>query len=310
MRAPRAGGAAAPRRMPSTSTIPQGTYDPVLGASYTQIAREGLGFQKSQNGGRACREPGEVIERLSSLRVGRSRRQDQEQSFFDGIDTSLAGIADAGERRRRGVPDGRRCARSTQRWKRRLRSSRAPHPEACAPGAGRGPQGDDGVDRRGAARADSADESKYDIRHELEIKRAQFNNALAQALGLTVSATVAPLAEPDGGGRGNAFMVRRSRNVRASPSPGETFGVRVHAVSQAPSGLKLERLSCRDPMGSAPIGGSSRRAAPPPGELAANKPAEHEVQRYGPGRTRTSRDLTSRGPISSSRITTSPMTAS
>src|SRR6202521_5425985 len=27
-------------------TIPQGAYDPVLGASYTQISREGLGFQK------------------------------------------------------------------------------------------------------------------------------------------------------------------------------------------------------------------------------------------------------------------------
>src|SRR4051812_8376750 len=31
--------------------IPEGGYDPMLGASYLQIAREGLGYQKSQNGG-------------------------------------------------------------------------------------------------------------------------------------------------------------------------------------------------------------------------------------------------------------------
>src|SRR5690242_10958140 len=37
---------------------PHGTYDPVLGQSYTQIAREGLGFQKSQNGGPALQRLG------------------------------------------------------------------------------------------------------------------------------------------------------------------------------------------------------------------------------------------------------------
>ena len=87
-----------------------------------------------------------------------------------------------------------------------------------------------------------SDESKYDIRHELEIKRAQFNNALAQALGITVSATVAPLTEPEGGGRGNPFLMGDPESSRIA-IPGETVGVRVHAVSQAPSGVKLERLA-------------------------------------------------------------------
>src|SRR3954453_21886476 len=41
-------------------TIPQGTYDPMLGASYTQISREGLGFQKTQNGGPSVPRTGEV----------------------------------------------------------------------------------------------------------------------------------------------------------------------------------------------------------------------------------------------------------
>src|SRR6185312_14036712 len=40
-------------------------------------------------------------------------------------------------------------------------------------------------------------ESKYDVHHELEIKRVQFNNALSEALGLSLAATVAPATEPN-----------------------------------------------------------------------------------------------------------------
>src|SRR5207248_9217698 len=61
-------------------TIPQGTYDPVLGASYTQIAREGLGFQKTQNGGPSVPRAGEVVSayhRYGSVIPA----QDKEQSF-------------------------------------------------------------------------------------------------------------------------------------------------------------------------------------------------------------------------------------
>src|SRR5438270_3915986 len=48
-RAPGGRGGAAPLAV--HVEVPQGAYDPVLGASYVQISREGLGHQKSQNGG-------------------------------------------------------------------------------------------------------------------------------------------------------------------------------------------------------------------------------------------------------------------
>src|SRR6202795_884267 len=41
--------------------VPEGTYDPVLGASYQQISREGLGYQKSQNGGSAIPNAGQTL---------------------------------------------------------------------------------------------------------------------------------------------------------------------------------------------------------------------------------------------------------
>ena len=75
------------------SKFRRATYDPVLGASYVQISREGLGFQKSQNGGGSIPKAGQVMSRLSPLRVDSPVPQGRRRSFFDGIDTSLAGIA-------------------------------------------------------------------------------------------------------------------------------------------------------------------------------------------------------------------------
>jgi len=72
--------------------IPEGTYDPILGASYVQVAREGLGYQKSQNGGGNIPKAGMVMSgyhRFGSTVDVPAKEKD----FFEGIDTSLAGIA-------------------------------------------------------------------------------------------------------------------------------------------------------------------------------------------------------------------------
>ena len=130
-------------------TIPQGTYDPVLGASYTQIAREGLGFQKSQNGGPSTPRAGEVTSayhRYGSVIPAK----DQEQGFFDGIDTSLAGIATLAK-------GGDASFLTTALRKYQRESGRGDREVlrvptgSVRPGARRGPEGDDGIDRCGAA---------------------------------------------------------------------------------------------------------------------------------------------------------------
>ena len=72
--------------------IPEGDYDPVLGASYVQISREGLGYQKSQTGGGMIPKAGAVnapYHRYASV----PNVEEKERSFFDGIDVSLMGIA-------------------------------------------------------------------------------------------------------------------------------------------------------------------------------------------------------------------------
>src|SRR5437868_10566779 len=76
----------------ATVKVPVGDYDPMLGFSYLQTSREGLGYQKSQNGGSSIPRAGSMTSdyhRFGSNVPGK----DQETSFFDGIDTSLTGIA-------------------------------------------------------------------------------------------------------------------------------------------------------------------------------------------------------------------------
>src|SRR4051794_11560120 len=71
--------------------IPEGDYDPVLGASYQQISREGLGFQKSQNGGASIPNAGQMMSAYHRF-ASEISVPEKETGFFDGIDTSLTGI--------------------------------------------------------------------------------------------------------------------------------------------------------------------------------------------------------------------------
>ena len=80
--------------MPSVDVeIAEGDLDPILGASYLQVAREGLALQKSQNGGGGIPDSGPV--NIPYHRYGsRVPINGKEESFFDGINVSLVGIAD------------------------------------------------------------------------------------------------------------------------------------------------------------------------------------------------------------------------
>src|ERR1700722_16512222 len=85
-------------------TVHEGKIDPILGphravedfVSYVQFARQGLALQKSQISGNMRVPPPGAFD-VSYHRYGSmlspSRQKVQEDSFFDGIDTSLAGIA-------------------------------------------------------------------------------------------------------------------------------------------------------------------------------------------------------------------------
>jgi LmbE family N-acetylglucosaminyl deacetylase len=79
-----------------TLRLNTGTVDPVLGASYIQFAMQGLRHQQSQGAANWTVEPGDryTFYKLVDSVVDSSKdKEGHEQSFFDGIDTTVPGLA-------------------------------------------------------------------------------------------------------------------------------------------------------------------------------------------------------------------------
>ncbi len=179
---------------PVNVQIPEGTYDPVLGMSYVQLAREGLGYQKSQNGGGSIPESGQVMSPYHRF-GSRDSGPEKEKSFLRWHRYLADGHCSSGGRRRQGFLmaglrkinadveeamtkfSATQPERTARRWRTGLKATIALIEQV--------------------KQSSLSDEAKYDVQHELEIKRVQFNNALVEALGLSIAATVTPEKEPN-----------------------------------------------------------------------------------------------------------------
>jgi LmbE family N-acetylglucosaminyl deacetylase len=179
--------------IPSTTVeVPEGTDQPLFGDSYLAVAREGLSMQKSQNGGVGAPPPGPSPSpyHLYASRVPSemSALPQHESDFFQGVDISLAGIADY-------APASEQAA-----WKGRLQALSATVQEATAafdatnlaksaPALAKGLSQTRELLQSVAASKLPAD-AIYNMTYELKIKEAQFDEALGQALGATMLATL------------------------------------------------------------------------------------------------------------------------
>jgi LmbE family N-acetylglucosaminyl deacetylase len=76
-----------------TLRLDVGDYSPLLGMSFAQFSVEGLGFQISQGVGGFYVAPGHAYRYYKLLDSSLPPPAGQENSFFDGIDTTLPGLA-------------------------------------------------------------------------------------------------------------------------------------------------------------------------------------------------------------------------
>ena len=206
--------------------IPEGAFDPVLGLSYLQMAREGWALQKSQNGGGNPPLPGPF--NVAYHRYGsRVPASEHESSFFDGIDVSLMGIASLAHGDAPFLKDGLRAIQAavTQVLYSYVPSDPSRILPALHDGYLRTKQLVHDVD----ASSLNADD-KANIDHELEIKLAQFNTALAEALGLQMNALVTPNLQSDQ----NPFFGSAAQMTVLHATPGMDFHVRLHVTSAQP----------------------------------------------------------------------------
>lgn len=229
-----------PGMLSANVDIPEGDYSPVMGLSYHQLATLGYGFHKSQNGGTGFPPAGQLMSGYHRF-ASRVPARDHEQSFFDGINTSLEGIAD--------LAQGQDSAFLTQGLARvnalveqAMKQFTAQRPEEIAPILAEGLKAANALLRQVADSHLTAD-AKYNVTHELKVKQAQFNTGIIEALGLSLMATVAP--QPASGGNGRGMGVPSFQVA----IPGQHFWVKVHVVNQSSASVSVSRIWLASPYG-------------------------------------------------------------
>jgi LmbE family N-acetylglucosaminyl deacetylase len=212
--------------------IEEGSYAPVTGLTYLQIGREGLGLQKSQNGGMSIPPPGPLAAPYHRY-ASRVPVAEHEESFFDGIEASVAGIGSLVPTEpdflKRGLADISKMADDA------YNHYTAERPEDIAPMLATGLHATRSLIDQVRA-SNLADPGKSDVIFELCAKEHQFEQALIAALGLSLQATVSPDKEPSGPfaafrGAGPTFTIA---------IPGQSFGVQVRLVNESARELKIE----------------------------------------------------------------------
>ena len=202
-------------------------YSPWLGETYGNFARLGLSFQRSQNGGRYVPQYGAAP--AFYARADSTAGSAKEATFFDGIDTSLAGLfatlrqpsppgADAALTAvDRAVTDARNAFTMTAPWK-------------AVPSLARG--------LRATRAALGVVASSPDAVFTLRIKEQQFQDAINAALGIDLRA-VATLGAP--------------------PVPGQTFEVVAEFVNHSPMTVERQTLSIDAAKGWTVVGNGTAR---------------------------------------------------
>jgi LmbE family N-acetylglucosaminyl deacetylase len=212
-------------------TIPEGDYSPVLGMSYLQFARLGLGLQKTQNGGMGVPAAGKFD--VAYHRYGsRVTSGEKEKNFFDGVDVSLTGMATLAPGETTFLKQD--LAKIDGLVGQAMVVYKIAAPAKTAPLLRDGLRATDALIDK-VEQSSLTEQQKYDLLHELRVKRVQFNDALVASLGLSLRAQVAGPAQTGPfarfGDGGDTFV---------TAVPGQTFSVQVHVVNGSDVPVKVK----------------------------------------------------------------------
>jgi len=242
------------KRPPVNVEIPEGVIDPAAGLTYLQIAREGLGFQKTQNGGGLVPMASPMTSAYHRY-ASRVPAADHENSFFDGIDVTVAGIATLAQGDTRFLKDG--LGQISRLAGDALKQYAVDRPSAIAPMLADGLKATRALLEQ--VRTSSLSEpGKSDVIFELRVKEQQFEKALTAALGISFQTMVAAEGAGGRGGRGGGpgtGPAAEGQNAAAAgrggrgggPTftiaiPEQSFNVEARLFNQSPEALTVETV--------------------------------------------------------------------
>jgi LmbE family N-acetylglucosaminyl deacetylase len=236
-----------------------GEYSPWLGSSYQDLANLGLSFQRSQMAGRRRESAGDVYGyyRLVESRV---EGPDREESFFDGIDTTLTGLFSA---LGRPAPSGAHEALAAieKEVDAAFHSFRLEQPAAVVPALARGLAA-----TRAAIETVGTDP---DAAFVLAARERQFQEAIRSALGLTFTARARPADYRDPQGR---FAFYAPPPTLEPVTPGQSFAIRTELVNPSEVEIGLEGIS----IAAEDAWSIATRGEPPPSTLGGNAMARQD----------------------------------
>jgi LmbE family N-acetylglucosaminyl deacetylase len=203
-----------------TVRLNTGVNDPVLGTSYVQFAMKGLRHQLSQGSGSWTVEPGDRFTHyklVDSVVDSPKDKDGHEKDFFDGIDTTLPGLADRLGDEEKKVPWLRGELESIATELKHTTDKSESDSSGAAVPLSRAIQSWQLLDVR-ITKSDLEDSVKGDLREVLGEKVQQAQVAVGLSLDLVLTATV---PSPEGPGKKTAQL----KDALTVVAPGQRFQV-------------------------------------------------------------------------------------
>ncbi|HKQ78989.1 MAG TPA: PIG-L family deacetylase [Blastocatellia bacterium] len=205
----------------ATLKIDAGEYDPLIGKSYREIAREGLSHQRSQGAGQARAAPGSSLTAVT-LAESVIPKIENEKILFDGIDTTIIGMAKlAGS-----INISPELTEISDRVETAIRKFDARQPWVVASDLAAGMKATRALIGKAQA-AKIEDANKDQILFLLNNKEREFNDAMNSALGLAMEVLVDP--EKAAEGPMSSFQPRETFAVAI---PGQKFSITATVVNR------------------------------------------------------------------------------
>lgn len=241
-----------------TLKINTGERSSELGMSYAQFAMEGLRHQLSQGAGNWTLDPGDrftFYKLVDSVVPAALDKNGHEKTFFDGIDTSLAGLAarlGPGETNAAWSRDDLvKIANDVSEAQKELNGNPASAIESAVR------ELDSTIARLKSSGADAA--AKPDLLQVLTEKREQAETALNLALGVSLRADVTT-------GQGAPKLLPNEADALTAVSPGQEFTVAVTFHNGSKQALPVDQIQLEVPAGWSTINGKTKAQVVKSGE--------------------------------------------